>query len=325
MTTAASPAPQASIIVCTRNRSTLLRDCIESILDDNSAVSRELLVVDNGSSDDTAVVARSYATADPGTPVRYVLAPRQGKSNALNLGVQEAAGAILLFTDDDVVVEDQWAAALCRTMEDEGVGVVGGRVRARWPQEPPPWLVGDVAAALGVRELGTEPKALEPIDVIGANMALRAADLHGMSEPFNPELGPSGKIKRDFEELHLVEGLGATRKLVYCPEAVVWHRIEADRMNRQWIRKMYFQRGLGRSRHDRLVGEPTPPWRERVRLAIAYYRVANGLRRRNRHKPVPNAKDAYDEFDYHYWAGYHIESLLRRAPAISGLAARVLA
>ncbi|MFY9614744.1 MAG: glycosyltransferase family 2 protein [Candidatus Dormiibacterota bacterium] len=325
MTTATPLAPQASIIVCTRNRSELLRDCIESLLQDSSEVAREVLVVDNGSSDDTAVVARSYVTADGGTPVRYVLAPRQGKSHALNLGVQQAAGALLLFTDDDVVVEDQWAASLCRAMEDEGVGVVGGRVRARWPQQPPPWLVGDVAAALGVRELGTEPKALEPIDVIGANMALRAADLRDIPQPFNPELGPSGKIKRDFEELHLVEGLGATRKLVYCPEAVVWHRIEADRMNRQWIRKMYFQRGLGRSRHDRLVGEPAAPWRERVRLAIAYYRVANSLRRHNWRKTALNAKEAFDEFDYHYWAAYHIESLLGHAPAVSGLVARVLA
>ncbi|MGB2939366.1 MAG: glycosyltransferase, partial [Candidatus Dormiibacterota bacterium] len=74
MTTATPLAPQASIIVCTRNRSELLRDCIESLLQDSSEVAREVLVVDNGSSDDTAVVARSYVTADGGTPVRYVLA-----------------------------------------------------------------------------------------------------------------------------------------------------------------------------------------------------------------------------------------------------------
>ena len=99
----------ASIIVCTYNRSELLAATLKSILADPSAVDRELLVVDNASTDATAAAVSAAAATSGGTEVRYLVQPLRGKSNALNLGIREAHGRYLLFTDDDVLVEPGWA------------------------------------------------------------------------------------------------------------------------------------------------------------------------------------------------------------------------
>ena len=64
------------------------------------------LVVDNNSKDQTRDVAQGFCQRYPGR-FRYFFEAKQGKSNALNSGIQQAHGEILAFMDDDVLVEVQ--------------------------------------------------------------------------------------------------------------------------------------------------------------------------------------------------------------------------
>jgi len=80
-----------SLVICTYNRSQLLRHTLESItrLRPPMGAKWELLVVDNNSSDDTRPVAESFAER---VPLRYIFEPRQGKTRALTRALQEATG-----------------------------------------------------------------------------------------------------------------------------------------------------------------------------------------------------------------------------------------
>src|SRR5262249_3920839 len=99
----------ATILICTYNRSLLLRDTLGALVKMTipPRCDVEILVVDNNSADDTpAVVAEIANTA--AIPVRYLLETRQGKSFALNRGLAAAAGSIIALTDDDVIPAVDW-------------------------------------------------------------------------------------------------------------------------------------------------------------------------------------------------------------------------
>src|SRR5271156_2755228 len=92
-----------SDILCTYNRAESLAKALASIAQSTvpDSIQWEVLVVDNNSRDATRSVVEEFWWRDP-SRFRYLFEPKQGKSNALNAGIQQARGEILAFTDDDV-------------------------------------------------------------------------------------------------------------------------------------------------------------------------------------------------------------------------------
>src|SRR4051794_22196645 len=96
-----------SILLCTCNRSASLRRTLESLGKVRvPGANAELVVVDNGSTDDTADAVRNAGLKN--MDVRYLLEPGRGKARALNTGLDHVRGDIILFTDDDVLVAQDW-------------------------------------------------------------------------------------------------------------------------------------------------------------------------------------------------------------------------
>ena len=79
------PDAIATIIICTRNRASSLSGTLESVVADSSTVARELIVVDNGSTDDTAAVVERLDSAS--FPVKLIREATPGLSNARNRGI----------------------------------------------------------------------------------------------------------------------------------------------------------------------------------------------------------------------------------------------
>ena len=99
-----------SVIICSYNREDSLRKTLTRLCDLEIPphLSWELLLVDNNSTDGTRQVCESFI---PKLPVRYLFEPLQGVNRARNRAVAEAAGQLLLFTDDDVNMDRNWIAA----------------------------------------------------------------------------------------------------------------------------------------------------------------------------------------------------------------------
>jgi len=96
---------KVSVVIPTYNRAKLIVNAIESVLAQTHPV-REIIVVDDGSTDNTAQVLERYLGAQPRLReiVRYFSQPNQGQSVARNKGVKEASGEWIAFLDSD----DQW-------------------------------------------------------------------------------------------------------------------------------------------------------------------------------------------------------------------------
>jgi glycosyltransferase involved in cell wall biosynthesis len=116
------PAPRdLAVIVCTRNRATMLAAALESI---GRAVPAgvEVVVVDSASeTSETRVVATAADAVYLRTDVR-------GLSIARNVGLRGTARPIVLFTDDDCIAVDGWTEAILAQFEDPAVGAVTGRM-----------------------------------------------------------------------------------------------------------------------------------------------------------------------------------------------------
>ena len=215
--------------MCTRNRADSLARCLASIAADPSERAAELVVVDNGSTDSTPAVL-SGATRESPRPLHVVRTSARGHSRARNAGIRSADGAILLFTDDDVVVQSGWIDALSAPFADAGVGAVGGRIVPTFLGKRPRWLTDDeVFLPVTLPDYGTQPFRFDDGRLpIGANMAIRAGLLD--PDPFDPRLGHTGKLAIGFDEFFLLTRLARDHTVLYVPNAVVAHLLDDGRV-----------------------------------------------------------------------------------------------
>src|SRR5438132_14312163 len=138
----AGPASERSlavtVLIATHNRASRLRKTLEALLAQQTpaGLGWEILVADNGSTDDTLEVFRTMAMRAEGR-LRYVFEPRLGKSRALNVGIAVARGVVIAPTDDDVSPAVDWVAAAAGVLDKWGVYGAGGRFWTRWEAVSP--------------------------------------------------------------------------------------------------------------------------------------------------------------------------------------------
>lgn len=109
--------PSLTVAICTKDRSTRLSRILSSLTEIRARsqfANTEILVIDNASVDDaTAVAVRAFAG------VRYVFEPKAGLNFARNAALANAAGDLLAFLDDDVVVDRHWFDGLAEAVRSE--------------------------------------------------------------------------------------------------------------------------------------------------------------------------------------------------------------
>ena len=118
-----------SVIVCTRDRAISLEQMLGAMcaIDLNGINSFELLIIDNGSADHTRNVVESFIKIAP-FRVEYLLEVKPGVCFAKNRGLAIARGDLIMFTDDDCIVDPDWAKAAVRVFAGDLLKLVGGRV-----------------------------------------------------------------------------------------------------------------------------------------------------------------------------------------------------
>lgn len=115
--------PSISVVICTRNRTSALKECLSRLLL-STEQNFEIIVVDNAPSDNgTAELIKNEFPS-----VNYVLEPRKGLDIARNTGAMTATGEILAYTDDDVIVTPEWVSQIRRSFADPQTMSVTGLV-----------------------------------------------------------------------------------------------------------------------------------------------------------------------------------------------------
>jgi len=235
-----------SIVVGTLNRATLLERALRSLMAQRHPGVLEIIVVDNGSSDDTREVVSRLAGTAVRAHLRYVLEPRLGLSIARNTGIALATGPIVAFLDDDSEADPDWASRLLGIFHgDPGVGAAGGKTLVRWPDVKPPWVAASIEGYYGRCDYGDDRKRLTfPQYPFGSNMAITRPLLVEIGG-FRTDLGARGSNMMAGEETDLFERLHARAVVVvYEPSALVHHWAAPERLTRWWTLRRAFKHGL---------------------------------------------------------------------------------
>jgi CDP-glycerol glycerophosphotransferase len=118
--------PVLSAVVPAYNVRAYIGECLDSLLD-STLRALEVIVVDDGSTDDTLAIARRYAAKDH--RVKVFTQTNSGQGIARNVGVDHARGRFLTFIDADDTVPPQALALMVRTLEQTGSDFVVGSAR----------------------------------------------------------------------------------------------------------------------------------------------------------------------------------------------------
>lgn len=238
--------------ICTYNRSDMLSDAIQSLLLQTAPPAQyEIIVVDNGSPDDTAAVVHAWQVSHGAERLRLLHEPRGGLSHARNRAVQAARGEAIAFMDDDGLAEADWLVALLEAYDTfPDAWAIGGKILPVWEGKRPSWLTDALLPQLSMLDLGDTARPLKEGEELlyGANCSFRrcAFDELGL---FRTDLGRYAQQMLGSEETELqIRILRHGSGVVYTPHAVVHHRVTSDRLQLRYFIKLAFGKGRTRAR-----------------------------------------------------------------------------
>ena len=199
------PSPRISVVVCSYNGGQTIRECCDALAK-LEYPSYEVIIVDDGSTDDTADIAGKY-------DFQVIRTPNRGLSNARNTGLAAASGDIVAYLDDDAYPDTQWLSYLAETFSrTEHVGV-GGPNLTPIDDGPVAWCVAS-SPGNPTHVLLTDDEAEH---LPGCNMAFRKAALEAIGG-FDPRFRSAGD---DVDVCWRLREAGGT--LGFSPAAMVWH------------------------------------------------------------------------------------------------------
>lgn len=226
-----------SVVVCTRNRAAGLRATLAALagLIVPADVPAEVIVADNGSTDDTAEVVRASDT--PRLPTRRVLEPAPGQARARNTALGAARGRVILFTDDDVRPPADWLGRMVAPILAGAADAVAGGVRLA-PSRVREWMQPEHRAWLASTEF-LDPSA--PEELVGASMAFGRHVLDRVPA-FDPELGP-GALGQGDDALFGRQLRRAGYRIGSALDVVVEHDVDPRRLLRAGFHDAARRRG----------------------------------------------------------------------------------
>lgn len=211
--------PEISIVICTRNRAEQLRRCIASVLEASARLTPnevEIIVVDNGSTDQTQEILRQLKLDAP-VELTCILEKVPGLARARNTGIAATRGNILVFVDDDCRLVRSYLQELLRHWRGcNGAMLLGGRVELGDP--------ADFAFTIKTDENPQEfNKFVHPAGfLLGCNLTFNRAALEAIG-PFDERLGAGSSLKAGEDTDYIVRAHAEGIPVCYVPDMCVYH------------------------------------------------------------------------------------------------------
>jgi len=233
-----------SVLIPTYNGAKQLTECIDSIVSQKTGFKWELILVDDGSTDETTCLIKGYVDLFP-YGVKYCKLKHSGPSTARNAGIKISSGEVLLFLDNDVRLPPNFLERVSKSMDETGVAILG---LLDLPFEEDSYMSKAARHIENFSRLRSDPKR-----------ATKSAAIAYRREVFDQAgLYDEGRLYYQAEDTeHVLRSSQAGFPVAFLKEPFLWHRSSGLKDN---LRKSFLSL--------RTMDAPDP---------IIYYRIKYGL------------------------------------------------
>lgn len=238
--------PIISVVICTYNRAELLKNAVQSIIEQTLAKSDyEIIIVDNNSQDGTLELLKEIQSDISQPKIKFVNEVKQGLGFARNTGVKKSQGTYVAFMDDDALADSKWlesALHLFKNVQPTPL-VLGGHILPFYNSVKPAWFKDDYES----RTWGEKPRFLKPFESFsGSNMIFRK-EIIEKAGGFNVQVGMTGDQISVGEETALFDKIwssyGDLSNMFYSPHLIVFHIVDQYKMTVAYQLKRSFATG----------------------------------------------------------------------------------
>lgn len=234
-------SPLFTIVICTRNRAHLLPILLSSIAQQIYPTnSREILMVDNASTDDTQLITEEFSKTIPG--LRYIYEKEIGLSIARNRGYRESLGLYVGYLDDDSRIHPEWLSVAAEIALKKCPPVFGGPYYAFYLSPKPAWYKDEYGSFVQ----GTQARCIgEKEYLVGGNIFIRRTIFEVLG-CFDSSFGMKGNLIGYGEETAFIEKIRHQQEdncLYYDPRLCIEHLVRPEKMTWGWIVRQKYADG----------------------------------------------------------------------------------
>lgn len=246
-------------IICTYNRAKYIGNLLESIAkNDLEKSAYEIVLVDNNCTDNTCEICEAFAKAHTDVNFHYVEEPEQGLSAARNKGIKEAKGDMIVYIDDDALVDEWYLRTIVDYMSAHPeIDAVGGPIIPLYEgTQEPKWMTHYTKELLcGYLYFGEAERPFPGERYPGGGNAAYRAEVFRKVGLFNTELGRKGEGLMGSEEKDIFDKMKTHgMRLIYLPKMILHHIIPQKKLECDYFDRLTLQIGKSERQRTRSIG-----------------------------------------------------------------------
>lgn len=255
-----------SFITCTYNRDKYIARTLKAVCEQTfDPLDYEIVVVDNNSSDSTAMVCEEFGQKYEDRQFRYFKETNQGFSFALNRGIKEARGEYLIFVDDDETIVAEHLERLNKHLKNcPDTVLAGSPVIPVYEEAQPKWMSHFTQRLIGgYFDQGKLTKKLDAKNYPGTGHTIIKKELYERYGYYNTELGRKGGSLIGAEDKDMFNRLRKNNiECYYFPDIPIYHHIPKEKLTDQFFDKLTYS--IGRSERIRTLSISKKEYQKRL-------------------------------------------------------------